>query len=73
MPLKSVIRFLYVSLTGLLISCSSAEQMADAPVNLSVNDTELTADEILVLGDFLVTQRRKLLNIRLLPTTWKAI
>lgn len=51
MPLKPVNRFLYLGLAGLLISCSSAEPVADTSANLSINNPEPTADETLVLGD----------------------
>ncbi|MEM1311322.1 MAG: phosphate/phosphite/phosphonate ABC transporter substrate-binding protein [Cyanobacteria bacterium P01_H01_bin.153] len=51
MPLKSANHVLSLCLAGLVISCSSAEPVAEAPDDLSVNEAELTADETLVLGD----------------------
>ncbi|MEM6840183.1 MAG: phosphate/phosphite/phosphonate ABC transporter substrate-binding protein [Cyanobacteria bacterium P01_C01_bin.120] len=51
MTLKSANYVLSLCLAGLMIGCNSAEPVAEAPDDLSVDDVEFTADETLVLGD----------------------
>mgnify|MGYP001794092443 CR=1 FL=1 len=48
---KPIRRFSCLSVLGLAVSCSSGNGIVDAPIETTVDEAELTADQVLVIGD----------------------